>query len=347
VIVALDTQLAIGTATGIGVYQRDLAAALSAAGVVVRAQSAAWLDPWRFDRRVLWDQVLFPLAIARSGANVVHATAGTLPLVRPRLPTVVTVHDMAWLRVQAHAKAYARAYFGGAMRRAYRSAAAVVVDSVFSRDEYLALSGDARPPHVVYPGVDTRFARIVRRPDAAPFALVVGTVEVRKNLLGALAALPAVPDLALVAVGPPTPYADVVRARIAELGLNERVTLRGYVDRATLEDLYARATLALVPSRYEGFGYAVAEARCAGLPFIAARGSSLTEVAANAGTLVDPDHADGWVDAIRGVLADRSAAQARADADRPTAVAQFDWSTAANAIAAVYNAVAYRIVESH
>jgi glycosyltransferase involved in cell wall biosynthesis len=340
VIVGLDAQLAVGTATGIGVYARDLAAALRERGTDVVELRAARLDPWRFDRRVLWDQVLLPLAITRSGATVVHATAGTLPLVRPRVPVVVTVHDMAWLRVQGHTKAYARAYFGRLMRHAYRSAAAVVVDSHFSRSEYLALGADPRVPHVVYPGVDRRYAAIVRRPDPAPFALVVGTVEVRKNLLGLLDAAAALPDLAIVAVGPPTAYADVVRARVAELGLGERVSLRGYVDRATLDDLYARAALALVPSRYEGFGYAVAEARCAGLPFVAARGSSLTEVAQSAGTLVDPDDVAGWIAAIGAILSARERAQSQADADRPGAVARFDWSVSAAALVDVYAQVA-------
>jgi glycosyltransferase involved in cell wall biosynthesis len=212
VIVALDVQLAVGTATGIGVYQRDLTLALRACGVDVRPLCAAWLDPWRFDRRVLWDQVLLPLAIARSGADIVHASSGTLPFISLR-PTVVTVHDMAWLRVQAHTKAYARGYFGAAMRRAYRRAAAVIVDSKFSRDEYLALSGDRRTPFVVYPGVDERYGAIVRRPDAKPFALVVGTIETRKNLLAAIAAAAAIPELRIVAVGPPTTYIEAVRAR--------------------------------------------------------------------------------------------------------------------------------------
>jgi glycosyltransferase involved in cell wall biosynthesis len=338
-IVALDAQLAVGTATGIGVYARDLAAALRARGLDVRTLDAPWLDPWRFDRRVLWDQVLLPLAIARSGAAVVHATAGTLPFLRPRVPVVVTVHDMAWLRVQAHTKPYARAYFGAAMRGLYRSAAAVVVDSAFSRDEYLALSGDSRVPHVVYPGVDSRYAALERNPEGAPFALVVGTVETRKNLLGLLAAAAAMPTLSIVSVGPLTPYADAVRRRIAELGLGDRVQLRGYVDRATLDDLYRRATLALVPSRYEGFGYAVAEARCAGVPFVAARGSSLSEVAQGAGRLVEPDDSAGWVAAIQAILDDPSQAQAQANADRPIAVARFAWSTAAAALAEVFGAV--------
>jgi glycosyltransferase involved in cell wall biosynthesis len=337
--VALDAQLAVGTATGIGVYQRDLARALAAAGTDVRALQFPALDPWRFDRRVIWDQVLLPFLAARSGADVLHAASGTLPLVRT-LPTVVTVHDMAWLRVQAHTRAYARAYFGSLMKRLYRDADAVLTDSNFARDEFLTLAGDRGGVHVVYPGVDERFAAIVRRPRTRPLALVVGTVERRKNLLRAVELLTAVPELELVAVGPPTPYIDEVRARIGELGLGERVTLLGYVGRAELDALYAKATLALVPSHYEGFGYALAEALCAGLPVVAARSSSLIEVAGSDASLAGPDDADGWVEAVRAVLADRDAAEGRAASGRARAAARFSWPQAAAACAAVYATVA-------
>jgi glycosyltransferase involved in cell wall biosynthesis len=337
--VALDAQLAVGTATGAGVYQRDLARALAANGTDVRPLQFPALDPWRFDRRVAWDQVLLPILAARSGAGVLHAASGTLPLART-LPTVVTVHDMAWLRVQEHTRAYARAYFGTLMKRLYRRADAVLTDSTFARDEFLTLAGARDGVHVVYPGVDERFAALVRRPRARPLALVVGTVERRKNLLRAVELLTAVPDLELVAVGPPTPYIHEVRARVAELGLGERVTLLGYVGRAELDALYAKATLALVPSRYEGFGYALAEALCAGLPVIAARSSSLVEVAGSDAPLVDPDDAAGWVDAVRAVLADRDAAEARAAANRGPAAARFSWPQAAAACAAIYATIA-------
>lgn len=333
--IALDGQLAIGTATGIGVYQRDLFAALRARGTDVALLTAPWLDPWRFDRRVIWDQVLLPMMAARSGAGVLHASSGTLPAVRT-LPTLVTVHDVAWLRVQGHARAYARAYFGDLMRRLYRGADAIVVDSEFSRAEYAAAVGTRAPVHVVYPGVDARFSQLERRPAARAFALVVGTVERRKNLVRAIETIAAVPDIDLVAVGPPTPYLDDVRARIAELRLGERVSLRGYVSIDELNDLYATAAVALVPSRYEGFGYALAEAMCAGLPVIAARSSSLVEVAGNDSTLVDPDDAAGWIDALRALVADRGAAERSAAAVRAAAVARFGWERAANAFADLY-----------
>jgi glycosyltransferase involved in cell wall biosynthesis len=335
VTVALDTQLAVGTATGIGVYQRHLARALAAGGTDVRPLQAPWLDPWRFDRRVLWDQVLLPALLARSGAGLLHATAGTMPLVRG-VPTIVTVHDVAWLRVQRHAPVYARAYFGGLMRRLYAGAAAVVLDSEFSRAEFVATVGARDELHVVAPGVDARFGAIARSPRERPLVLAVGTIERRKNLVRAVEAVAAVPGVDLVAVGPPTPYLDEVRARAAELGLGTRLELRGYVPGEELDALYASATAALVPSTYEGFGYAVAEALCAGLPVIAARSSSLVEVAGGDAPLIDPDDATGWVDALRALLADRDAAERRAAAARPAAIARFGWDRAAAACAALY-----------
>jgi glycosyltransferase involved in cell wall biosynthesis len=335
VIVALDTQLAVGTATGIGVYQRDLAAALRAAGTDVRALSAPWLDPWRFDRRVLWDQLLLPAAAARSGAGLLHASAGTMPFVRT-LPTVVTVHDLAWHRVQSHTRGYARTYFGTLQARQYRRAAAVVCDSAFSAREYIELVDPGARVDVVHPGVDARFATLMRHPDESPFVLVAGTVEARKNLLTIVETLPALPSLRVVAVGPPTPYADQVRARAAALHVADRLELRGYVTRAELDDLYTRATCALVPSRYEGFGYALAEAMCAALPALAARSSSLVEVAGPDILLLDPDDVAAWTDAIRALLADRDAAQQRADELRPRAVERFSWSTAAAAMREIY-----------
>jgi len=335
VIVALDTQLAVGTATGIGVYERDLAAALRAQGVDVRALAAPKLDPWRFDRRLFWDQVLLPLAAARSGATLLHAASGTMPLVRT-LPTVVTVHDLAWHRVQSHTRAYARAYFGKMQARAYRGAAAVICDSHFSANEYRTLIDPGANPDVVYPGVDSRFGNVVRRPDEAPFALVVGTVEARKNLRLLVEVLPAIPKLRIVSVGPPTPYADEVRARAAELGVADRIELRGYVAPAALDDLYSRAACALIPSRYEGFGYALAEAMCAALPALAASTSSLIEVADEAVPLLNPDDAGAWIDAVRALLAGRDAAQERAMMIQKPSNRRFNWSASAAAMRAVY-----------
>jgi glycosyltransferase involved in cell wall biosynthesis len=261
-----------------------------------------------------------------------------MPLVRTA-PTAATVHDVAWLRVQQHARPYARAYFGSFQLARYRGARRIMVDSSFSREQLLELGGfEARKVSVVYPGVAADVAAIVRLPDAEPFALAVGTVEKRKNLEVVIEALAGVSGLRLVVVGPATPYQNHCLRLASERGVAERIEFRGYVTRSELRDLYARAAVVVVPSRYEGFGYAVAQARCAGVPFLAANSSSLPEVAEGAGPLLSPDDAEAWGAGLRELLEDRSAAEARASSDRSAAIVRFAWTTAAARVAEVYKA---------
>jgi glycosyltransferase involved in cell wall biosynthesis len=335
--VGLDVQLARGTATGIGEYARGLLAALRDAGTDVVALEAPGVDPWRFDRRVLWDQVLLPLAARRARVEVVHCASGTMPLFCGR-PIVVTVHDVAWHRAQAHTRPYARAYFGAFALTRYRTAARILVDSAFSRDELLTLAPlDPARVEVVYPGVAADVMGVVRAPDRdRPYALAVGTVEQRKNLEVAIRALAQVPGVRLVSAGPPTPYLERCAALARELGVAERVEFRGYVARDALLELYAGATVAVVPSRYEGFGYGAAQALAAGLPLIAARTSSLPEVVGAAGSLVGPDDVPGWSAALTAVVAAPEAAEARAAGGRRAAAARFGWPQAARAAAAAY-----------
>jgi glycosyltransferase involved in cell wall biosynthesis len=338
--VGLDLQLARGTATGIGEYASGLFAALLAENVDVVALRNERFDPWRFDRRLVWDQVLLPLAARRARADLVHCASGTMPLVAPA-PLVVTVHDVAWLRVQAHARFYARAYFGAFSLARYRSARRILVDSAFSRAELLAVAPRLDPERieVVYPGVASDVMSVERaRDDDAPFALAVGTVERRKNLETLVRAVAAIPELRLIAVGPFTPYAEVCRRLAGELGVAGRVELRGYVPRAELLALYARATLAAVPSRYEGFGYAAAQALCAGVPLVCSNASSLPEIAGDAAPLLDPDDVRDWTAILRLLLDTRDEREAQARAQRPASIARFAWPQSARAVARAYAA---------
>lgn len=253
------------------------------------------------------------------------------------VPLVATVHDVAWLRVQRHTRAYARAYFGAFQLNRYRKARWIAVDSNFSRSELLALGGFApERVTVVYPGVAADVAALERSPDPLPFALSVGTIERRKNLALVIRALSGISELRLIAVGPATPYGNECLRLAGELGVEERVEFRGYVPRAELLDLYRRATLVVVPSRYEGFGYAIAQARCAGAPFLAAESSSLPEVAGEDAELLPVDDAGAWCEALRIVVRDRDDAEARACAGRAAAIARFGWPAAAAAIAEMY-----------
>jgi glycosyltransferase involved in cell wall biosynthesis len=339
--VGLDAQLAQGTATGIGEYVAGLAQALREAGVDLVLLSERRLDPWRFDRRVLWDQLVLPLAARQARVDVLHCASGTMPLLLPA-PAVVTVHDLAWLRVQSHTRAYARAYFGRFSLARYAHARRIAVDSSFSRDELLALAPhlDAARVEVIYPGVARDVTLVARaRDDEAPFVLAVGTVEPRKNLALLVRAIAPLPGVRLISAGPLTPYRDACLALARELGVAERVVFLGYVPREAVLALYARAAVAAVPSRYEGFGYGAAQALCAGVPLVAAAAASLPEVVAGAAPLLGPDDVTGWSDALRAVLDARDAAEARAAGLRAASIERFGWPASARRFARLYASV--------
>jgi glycosyltransferase involved in cell wall biosynthesis len=335
-IVALDMQLAQGTATGIGEYARGLASALQAAGASVIELAEARLDPWRFDRRVVWDQILLPRRVRASGAQLLHCTAGTMPLLGS-IPTIVTVHDVAWLKVQQHTRAYARYYFGAFSLARYRSARAIAVDSQFSRRELLDVSGiSPEKAHVVYPGVADDFCRIVVSARRQRSIFVPGTLEARKNLETLVRALPALPQAELISAGPFTPYAKKCAALAQELGVTDRVRLLGYVSRERMLELYATCGAVAVPSHYEGFGYAAAQALCAGTPLVASNSSSLPEVVQEWAPLIDPGDVRGWQGALAAILDDPARAQARANSVRDAAIAAYAWSSSARAMIALY-----------
>lgn len=95
-------------------------------------------------------------------------------------------------------------------------------------------------------------------------------------------------------------YADRVRA---EVGDTPGVLVEGAVDDAALAAAYASADLFALPSRYEGYGMAYAEALAAGLPVVACEVGPVPElVGREAALLVPPDDAGALADALELLL---------------------------------------------
>ena len=333
--VAVDAQLAVGTATGIGEYVGGLVTALQSEGLDVVPLCEPNVDPWRFDRRLLWDQVLLPRRARVSGADILHCASGTVPL-RAGMPIVATVHDVAWLRAQSHARFYARWYFGRFSLARYRCAAGIAVDSEFSRRELLCVLPECDPKkiRVVYPGVATDFFNLQRAGGDGRTIAVIGTIERRKNLALLVRALPRLPGARIVAVGPPTPYLEQCRRLAERLGVEDRLEFRGYVERAQLLSLYACCAVVAVPSLYEGFGYAAAQALCAGVPCVVSDRGALAEIAGSDACVVSPDNDDGWLQALASALSGDM--DVRASMARTSSIARFGWRSSVGAMTALY-----------
>jgi glycosyltransferase involved in cell wall biosynthesis len=147
---------------------------------------------------------------------------------------------------------------------------------------------------VVQPGTDRVVVHEARRSDDTLMLLTVGAIVPRKGydvLVEALAGLLDLPwHLTIVGEARDETATERLRAAIQRHGLGARVSMLGAVSPSRLSALYAAADLFVLPSRYEGFGMAYAEAIAHGLPVIGTTAGAIPDtVPPEAGVLIPPD----------------------------------------------------------
>ncbi len=139
----------------------------------------------------------------------------------------------------------------------------------------------------------------------------------------------------LVIVGEIKQNGTVARL-IADLDLGSRITFTGRIDPPDFVREYARASVAVVPSVYEGFGLPAAEAMACGVPVISTTGGALPEVVGDAGILVPPGNTPALIKALASVLDNPEIAGALGTAGCRRVRMLFNWRRAAQKTAAVY-----------
>jgi len=193
---------------------------------------------------------------------------------------------------------------------------------------------------VVQPGTD-RVASQPRHGGAAVELLAVGSIVPRKGYDVLVAALAELSDLAwrLTIAGDGERSPETMRALAAEIdriGLGQRISFTGAVAPEQLIEHYAAADLFVLPSRFEGYGMACAEAIAHGLPVVATTAGAIPEtVPPGAGVLVKPDDAGALAAVLRGLIADRPARARLAAGARAAATTLPSWQQQAEEFARV------------
>jgi glycosyltransferase involved in cell wall biosynthesis len=118
-----------------------------------------------------------------------------------------------------------------------------------------------------------------------------------RYLLQAVAEVSRTHDIKLTVIGTPKKNGEVTKL-IRTLGIGNRIHFTGRIDNGEFVRQYAKATLAVVPSVYEGFGLPAGEAMACGVPVISTTGGALPEVVGDAGLLVPPADSSALAKAI-------------------------------------------------
>lgn len=185
---------------------------------------------------------------------------------------------------------------------------------------------------IARPGIDKPTS--ITAPSAPPLILSVGILAPRKGHDVLLRALAKVTELDWEAVIVGRAHDATSGPRLhslaSELGLQDRVTFGGEMAPDELADLYQRASVFALATRYEGYGMVFAEALVHGLPIVSCHAGAVPDtVPSDAGTLVAPDDPQAFAIALGAMLRDPELRKARAAAAAKHGAALPDWEDTA------------------
>jgi len=302
--------------------------------------------------RIAWEQSALPLLLKRHGVDLLHALAFVAPLAN-RLPTVLTIYDLSFIRYPQLFRPFNRWYLGTFTRLSARRADAVIAISESTRRDVIAAFGvPEQRVHTVYCGADETFRLLPAAEVAAfrtekrlpeRFIFRLGTIEPRKNVEGVIRAYAAwrqrdasAPPL-VIAGGKGWYYRRVFQL-VESLGLAPHIHFPGYVPQDELPLWYNAAGVFVYPSHFEGFGLPVLEAMACGTPVVTSDVSSLPEVAGDAAVLVSPDDVSGLSHAMERTFTDAALAQSLREKGVRQA-ARFRWEKTAAQTVTIYRQV--------
>jgi glycogen(starch) synthase len=260
--------------------------------------------------------------------------SGYTPLFMPaNRPTGIVLHHLTSPTAEARWGGILSELIGSVERAMLRRASRISATSQSSRAAAARIT-PSTPVEMVSAGVPEELFLIRRRPD--DFLLYFGRLDIFHKgidtLLEAVALLakkrPSV-ELRIAGRGSSGPK---ISAMISDLGIENNVKLLGAVSDAERNELLATAAIQLMPSRFEGFGLAAAEAMAAGVPLVAASVGSLPEVvdAPRGGVLVPAGDAAALAAATEKLLDDPYGRSTLSITARESA-RRFSWAAVADA----------------
>jgi glycosyltransferase involved in cell wall biosynthesis len=247
-----------------------------------------------------------------------HGLTAELPLgIASKTRTVVTIHDLIFLRYPEYYKPIDRWIYTKKYASACKRADLVIAISAQTRQELISFFNvDEKKIRMVYQGCDSQFYRtcsdiekqkvkaLYKLPDN--YVLYVGTIESRKNLLTLVKALHLLPEpLKLVVVGSPTAYFHQVQQYITANHIENRIVFLHHTVFHHLPAIYQQAQTFCCPSLFEGFGIPLLEALNSKVPVVSANSSSLPEAGGPNSLYVEPLDEQGFAKAILKTIEDK------------------------------------------
>ncbi len=264
-------------------------------------------------------QLRLPAILRKIKPDVLHVPAFAAPI-GWHGSLVVTVHDLAFLKVPQQSSFYARLYWQYLLRESVRRAQHIISISEQTSEELRSLwSIDDKRIHLIHnalrpslhlESIASSNIESFQQRYGKRYLLHVGRIMPRKNVEMLIAAFDILaqdfPDLHLVLVGGRGYDSEDVILKIASSSYyKERIHEAGWISDEDMGALYAAAAALVVPSKHEGFGLPALESMACGTPVIASFEAASQAIFGDAVLRADCSNATSLADAIRNLITDR------------------------------------------
>ncbi len=272
-------------------------------------------------------------------------------IARELFPTIATIHHPITVDRREEFKAAKSIYQKFKISRWYtfikmqvkvaRSLSHIVTVSEFTKKDIAReFSIDENKFRVVHNGINNEYFYPVQngaRPDNSIIVTNSADIPLKglNYLLKAVAETRKKQSVKLTVIGEPKKN-GIIEKLVAKLKIGDIVNFTGRIANEDFADYYAKATIAVVPSLYEGFGIPAVEAMACGVPLITTSGGALPEVVGDAGIIVEPADASALAGAITYLLnnPDERKKYAKSGLERVNSV--FSWPKAAQEVVGIY-----------
>lgn len=251
----------------------------------------------------IWTEISIVRALKKYKADV-YFSPDHLGSLRTKVPTVITIHDLAYLHYPQFIDKLHKWHYARFMPRFAQKACKIITVSEFSKQDIVKqLKVDAQKIDVIYNGANQKYQPLsfeeceaVKKQytNGEEYFIFTGALHPRKNIINLLKAFVKFKrhqksPLKIVIVGRMAwQFDEIVQAK-NHMPFKEDVIWTGYLEVEELAKLTAAAYAMVYPSLFEGFGIPILEAMTCHVPVIVSETSSMPEVAGEAGLLVDPN----------------------------------------------------------
>jgi glycosyltransferase involved in cell wall biosynthesis len=250
-----------------------------------------------------WRSLFLISHLKKHQIDIFHGLSNELPggIENSGIPSVVTIHDLVFMRYPEFYQAIDRKIYFKKTRYACKASNKIIAISKQTRNDietFFQVPADKieilyQPVAPVFFDKHEPAAVIGSYNLPKEYILSVGTLETRKNQLALLMAIKqAHINIPVVFVGKATSYAAEMKRFIAENLPDRHVIFLSNIPEKDLAAIYQGALLSVYISVFEGFGLPVIESMACGCPVVTSTVSVLPETAGEAALLCNPADID-------------------------------------------------------